>query len=66
MRARAPLVIYGGMALIALVCVGAVLIYDCRREAPYLDPEGVRPGDPPPPSLEPPPGRPRPPRGSDG
>jgi hypothetical protein len=57
---KAPFVVYGGIFFIGLACVSAVLIYDCQREAPYQDAEKVRPGDPPPASLPPPPDRPRP------
>jgi hypothetical protein len=58
---KAPLVVYGGIFGIGLLCVGMVVIYDCQRDEPYQDAVEVRPGDPPPLSIPPPDdGRPRP------
>lgn len=57
---KAPFIVYGAIFAIGIVCVGAVVINDCQRDAPYQDSEPVKAGDPPPPSLPPPPDRPRP------
>jgi len=45
-RSRAPFVVFGGILLIALASVLAVVIGHCTREEPYLDPEEIRPGQP--------------------
>jgi hypothetical protein len=45
-RSKAPLVVFGGILLIALATVLAVVIGHCTREEPYLDPEEIRPGHP--------------------
>ena len=58
----APIAVFGGMFLIALVGLIVVLVYNCRRDEPYLDPSPIRPGqpghvypptDPPPPTPQP-------------
>lgn len=61
---RAPLIIYGGIFFIGTITTSSVLIYNCQREGGYEDADWVHPGDPPPASLPPPPGRPvpKPPR----
>ena len=43
---KAPFVVFGGMIAIGLTGLLAVLINDCRRDEPYLDPELIQPGDP--------------------
>jgi hypothetical protein len=55
-RSKAPFVVFGGILAIALTSVLAVLIYDCQRDEPYLEPEAIEPGSPdrvPPPPPEP-------------
>ena len=42
----APIAIFGGMITIALVGLIVVLIYNCRREEPYLDPDKIEYGQP--------------------
>ena len=42
----APIAVFGGMILIALIGVIVVLVYNCRREEPYLDPDPIQPGQP--------------------
>jgi hypothetical protein len=52
---KAPFVVFGGMILIGLTGLLAVLITDCQREDPYMDTVEIRPGDParvPPPPPE--------------
>jgi len=58
----APIAIFGGMITIALVGLIVVLVYNCRRDEPYLDPDKIeygQPGhvyprtDPPPPPTTP-------------
>ena len=43
---KAPFVVFGGMILIALAGLFAVLVTHCQRDEPYMDPEEIRPGDP--------------------
>jgi hypothetical protein len=44
---KAPFIIYGGIFLIGLSCVSAVLITDCRRDSGYYEePVRVEPGTP--------------------
>ena len=45
-RSKAPFVVFGGMLAIGLTGLLTVLISDCRRDEPYLDPEQIQPGDP--------------------
>lgn len=42
----APIAVFGGMILIALVGLIVVLVYNCRREEPYLDPSRIEHGQP--------------------
>jgi hypothetical protein len=42
----APIAIFGGMISIALVGLIVVLIYNCRRDEPYLDPDKIEYGQP--------------------
>ena len=42
----APIAVFGGMILIALIGVIVVLVYNCRREEPYLDPSRIEHGQP--------------------
>jgi hypothetical protein len=56
-RDTAPWLVLGSMLAVALISLLVVLIYDCRRQEPYLDPEPIQPGDPgrvppPPPTPE--------------
>ena len=43
---KAPFVVFGGMIVIGLTGLLAVLITDCMRDEPYMDPVEIRPGDP--------------------
>ena len=52
---KAPLVVFGGMILIGLVSLLVVLISDCRRDEPYLEPEQIQRGTPD--RVPPPPGQ---------
>jgi hypothetical protein len=45
-RTKAPFVVFGGMILIGLTGLLAVLISDCQREQPYMDPVEIKQGDP--------------------
>ena len=45
-RSKAPFVVFGGMLLIALCTVLAVVIGHCTREEPYLDADEIAPGQP--------------------
>jgi hypothetical protein len=40
----APIAVFGGMIVIALIGLIVVLVYNCRREEPYLDPTPIEPG----------------------
>lgn len=40
----APIAVFGGMIVIALIGLIVVLVYNCRREEPYLDPSPIEPG----------------------
>lgn len=59
----APIAVFGGMILIALVGLIVVLVNHCRRDEPYLDPTRIEHGQPghvypptdPPPTPAPPP-----------
>lgn len=42
----APIAVFGGMIVIALVGLIVVLVYNCRREEPYLDSDKIQPGQP--------------------
>lgn len=42
----APIAIFGGMITIALVGLIVVLVYNCRRDEPYLDSDKIAPGQP--------------------
>jgi hypothetical protein len=42
----APFAVFGGMILIALIGLIVVLVYNCRREEPYLDPSPIEHGQP--------------------
>jgi hypothetical protein len=54
-------VVFGGMIFIGLVGLIVVLIYNCNREDPYLDPDRIEEGQPghvyPPTETAPPPER---------
>lgn len=39
---RAPLIVFGGMALIGISTLLVVAIGHCQREEPYLDPELIK------------------------
>lgn len=55
---RAPIVVFAGMLTIAITCLTIVLVSNCRRDQPYLDPVEIRPGSPdrvPPPGPDTPP-----------
>jgi hypothetical protein len=42
----APIAVFGGMIVIALIGLIVVLVYNCRRDEPYLDPDRIEPGQP--------------------
>jgi hypothetical protein len=54
---KAPFVVFGGMIAIGLTGLLAVLISDCMRDEPYMDPVEIRKGSPdrvpPPPPVRP-------------
>jgi hypothetical protein len=45
-RSKAPFVVFGGMVLIGLAGLIAVLVTHCQREEPYMDPVEIKQGDP--------------------
>ena len=45
-RSKAPFGVFGGMIVIGLSGLIAVLVSDCRREDPYLDPQTIEKGNP--------------------
>jgi hypothetical protein len=42
----APIAVFGGMIVIALIGLIVVLVYNCRRDEPYLDSSPIKPGQP--------------------
>jgi hypothetical protein len=42
----APIAVFGGMIVIALIGLLVVLISHCRRDEPYLDSDQIPPGQP--------------------